>query len=392
MTGLSDGLPAGDPSGADTFARFRYQAKLTLIHWLGTLTDAGPAVVYAEHIEDILLEYADRLVFIQVKTRAATAGTWTADAMCSDGGGVDSLARAYAVANDRPCTFELHLEGPTSASSGTAAFVDDCSNAGAALRARIRDLLTTALGHDATDADVEDFLSRLRIRPHLPSQRDIDDKCIRMLGELAPDLPIGDITRLFNDLLQMVESAQDASHDAIGSGVAFLEAQLAYLLAEEPSPEQVVACKRLSRDTLAEIVPVPGQPRALLLIERSLSSRPATALEEKLIAAGASNQVISRARGLRAVSDMRRLELLSGPSSLGSQLEDVCSRVLIHAESRAQLCKTNGETVNDLFAYLTIEQSIEDSDQASLFNRDRLALVGLLCCLSDECQFGWRAP
>lgn len=392
MTGLSEGLPSGEPSGANTFARYRYQAKLTLIYWLGTLTDDGPTVVYAEHIEDVLLEYSDRLVFIQVKTRAVTAGNWTADAMCSDGGGVDSLARAYAVANDLPCTFELNLEGPTSSSSGTAEFVEDCTKAGPTLRTKIRDLLTGALGRDATGGEVEDFLSRLRIRPHIPSQRDIDNKCIRILGELAPGLPIGDVIKLFGDLLQIVEGAQDASHDSIVGGIAFLEAQLTYLLAEESSLEEVVACKRLSRDLLVARVPMPDQPRALLLIERSLRARPATALEEKLIAAGASDQVIRRARDLRAMSELRRLELLAGPTSRGSQLEDVCSRVLIHAESRAQLCEANGETVNDLFAHLTIEQSIQDSDQASLFNRDRLALVGLLCCLSDECRFGWRAP
>ncbi len=296
------------------------------------------------------------------------------------------------MAKDRPCTFELHLEGPTTSSPGTAAFVEDCTKASPTLRTKIRDLLTAALGREATGVEVEDFLSRLRIRPHQPSQRDINDKCIRILGQLAPTLRIGDVTKLFDDLLQIVEGAQDASHDAIGEGIGFLEAQLAYLLVGEPSAEQVVACKRLSRHVLAGLVPVPDQPQALLLIERSMTGKPATALEEKLIAAGASAQVIQRARGLRAMSEMRRLELLAGPTSRDAQLEDVCSRVRIHAEGRAQLCKTNGESVNDLFAHLTIDQSIEDSDQASLFNRDRLALVGLLCCLSDECLFGWRAP
>jgi hypothetical protein len=52
--------------------------------------------VYAEHTEDILLHYPDVLRFIQVKTRAATAGVWTAEQMCADGGEIDSLARAYA--------------------------------------------------------------------------------------------------------------------------------------------------------------------------------------------------------------------------------------------------------------------------------------------------------
>ena len=81
----------GDPSGADTFARYRYQARLTLFHWLGTLTPDGPLAVYAEHVEDILLHYTDRFLFIQVKTRVPTARQWTAESMCASGGGIDSL-------------------------------------------------------------------------------------------------------------------------------------------------------------------------------------------------------------------------------------------------------------------------------------------------------------
>ena len=391
VTGIAAGLPIGEPSGADTFNRYRYQAKMTLIFWLGTLTDDGPLTVYAEHIEDILLEYSDRLVFIQVKTRAATAGNWTADSMCSEGGGIDSLARAYAVAHDRPCTFELHIEGPISSSYGTSEFVKYCANASPALRTKVRSILTDVLDQSVSDEHVDDFLSRLRIHSRLPGQHDIDNKCIRILGELAPTLSVPEVSRLFGDLLQIVERAQEATYGALGSGVGFLEARLAYLLTDEPSPEQVIACKRLSRHELVARVPLPSPATALLLIERSLSDKPATILEEKLIASGASDQVIRSARNLRAMSDLRRIELLSGPISRDDQLDDVCSRVLIHAESRAQLCKTNGESTDDLFAYLTLEHSIEDSDQAALFNRDRLALVGLLCCLSDECRFRWRA-
>lgn len=38
-------LPGGDVSGADTFSRLRYQSKLTLLHWLGTLTPNRPKAV-----------------------------------------------------------------------------------------------------------------------------------------------------------------------------------------------------------------------------------------------------------------------------------------------------------------------------------------------------------
>ena len=43
-------------------------------------------------------------------------------------------------------------------------------------------------------------------------------------------------------------------------------------------------------------------------------------------------------------------------------------------------------------AHLLTEPGMQDADPQSLFNGDPFALIGLLCCLSDECHFGWQAP
>lgn len=365
------------------------------MHWLETLLDDGPLAVYAEHIEDILIEYPNRLVFIQVKTRSASARNWTCDSMCADGGGIHSLGRAYAVAREVPCTFELHLEGPVSPSKPTADFITACTNADTKLRATIQKLLTEAMERDATYAELEDFLSRLTVRTNIPGQQSIDDRCIILLGGLAPDITVAAVCHIFGQLVQTVENAQDATgtfQPGTSSGTAFLQAQLRHLLHDAPSREVDIACKRLSREDLLSVFPFTRTPHAFLLIERSLADEPMTALEEKLRAAGASDWVVRRARELRAMSETRRFELLGGPVSRIPLLDDLCTRVLLHAESRAQLCKTRGESVNDLFAHLASESGIEDSDQSALFNSDRVALLGLLCCLSDECRFGWRAP
>ncbi|HZT66510.1 MAG TPA: dsDNA nuclease domain-containing protein [Acidimicrobiales bacterium] len=388
-------IPGGDPSGSDTFARYRYQAKLTLLHWLGTLMPDGPRSVYAEHHEDILLEYDDRLVFIQVKTRVSTAGYWTADIVCSDGGGIDSLCRAYAVAKDSPCSFQLHLEGSASPSSTTASFIRDCSSAGNALRARVQALLEAALGHEV-HAELDDFLARLRVVPNQPARADIDARCIRMLGRLTPGTPAGDVEDLYHRLLQIVEEAQEASDTGFGpdaTGIEFLAAHLTHLIGAGTDESLVAAAKRLTRDRLTGLVPV-DQPSsaALLLIERLLEARPLTALEEKLIAAGANESVVQDARRLRALAEPRRLELLAGPDAHATRLEDVSNRVLVHARAVAQLCRTAGQTTDDLWARLVTETGLADTDQGGLFNGDRQSLVGLLCCLSDECLFPWQAP
>jgi hypothetical protein len=386
-------LPSGDSSGSETFARYRYQAKLTLLYWLGTLSDTnGLLAVYTEHVEDILLEYATSLVFMQIKTRAANAGVWTAEKMCSEGGGVDSLCRAYVVACDRNCTFELHLEGSVSSSRPTQAFVAGCSAAGATLRSKITGHLEKAAGSAVDTTDVEDFLSRARIVPNQPSQHDIDAKCVRMLARLAPNLLAGSLDDLYRRLLDIVETAQEARPAGLApdaDAIAFLEAELAAL---SPGTSAGVNPRRLTRDRLRSLIPGSASQGALLLLDRMVKGpRPVTALEEKLTSSGAGGAVILDARNLRAMADVRRMELLSGPSSSGEQLDDLCNRVLVHARGVALMFKASVEPAADIWAHLVTIVGLENLDQFGLFNRDRQSLVGLLCCLSDECRFPWSA-
>jgi len=386
-------LAGGDPTGSDTFARYRYQAKLTLLQWLGTLLADGAVAVYAEHLEDILLEYEDHLVFMQVKTRSPGAGYWTADTVCSDGGGVDSLCRAYVVAKDTRCWFHLYLEGATSPSSATRDFIRDSSSASDSLRTKIKAMLAAAFGHEI-GVELDDFLSRLKIVPNQPAQSDIDARCIRLLFRLLPSVAAGAIEELYNQLLQIVEGAQEALEPGLAPDAVsldFLRAELDRLANTETPEADLAVAKRLTRVRLAQLLPSETAQAALLLVQRVLEDRPLTALEEKLLAAGANDGVVRDARSLRAMAEPRRLELLAGPETQSRQLEDVSNRVLLHARAVAQLCKTAGESADDLWARLVTDQALLDTDQSSLFNGDRHSLVGLLCCLSDECRFPWLA-
>lgn len=105
--------------------------------------------------------------------------------------------------------------------------------------------------------------------------------------------------------------------------------------------------------------------------------------------AGASDTLITDARNLRAMAEVRRMELLSGPSNSIDHLSDLCNRILVHARAVAQRCTTSAEPAADIWAHLVAEAGIENLDQFGLFNGDRQSLVGLLCCLSDECRFSW---
>jgi hypothetical protein len=363
------------------------------LYWLGTLSDEmGLIAVYAEHLEDILLQYERSLRFIQVKSRAATAGVWTADDICSKGGGVDSLCRAYMVARDRKCTFELHLEGVVSASPSTQKFVATCANAGATCRSKISEHLEKAAGCDVNGDELDAFLSRLRIVPNRPSQRDIDGKCVRMLARLAPDVQAGSLDELYGELLAIVEHAQEARPSGLApdaDATALLEEELRDLSSRLPTRDNP---KRLTRERLQTFIPGVPSRRALLLLDRLVEDpRPLTPLEEKLGAAGGRDMVILDARNLRAMAEVRRLELMAGPSSVLDHLSDLCNRVLVHARGVALACKGSAEPATDIWTRLVTEVGLENLDQFSLFNRDRQSLVGLLCCLSDECRFPWTS-
>lgn len=388
-----ESLVGEDDSGATTFARYRYQAKVTLLHWLRTLMVDGPRIVYAEHVEDLVLDFGDRHEFIQVKSRDAVRRLWRASEMCDDGGGVDSLVRAYAIAKDSNCTFELHVEGGTSPSKDTKAFVEDCSQASDSLKRKIK----ARLRHERLpESHLGDFLGRLRIRPKQPDQSAIDSQCVESVVRLAPGLRGREILELAERLLQIVEAAQEARHPDLASDASpqeFLNAHLTRILQLDGDASDV-ANKALTAERLTELLPAaPATENPLLLTQ--LSSGPtaagSTALERKLKRAGATEAVVARAKDLRAMSEVRRIELQAGADHLVDRLEDLQNRILTHAEAVAVRFLGEQAPANGIWDVLITSSGLEDTDQFDLFHRDRQALVGLLCSVSDECRFGWVA-
>lgn len=381
----------GDESGASTFARYRYQAKITLLHWLRALLPEGPVAVFAEHVEDIADEYADTHRFIQIKSRS-TGQSWTARAMCGEGGGIDSLARAYSVARHLDATFELHVEGYTSPAAETTAFVADCFAASQARRDEIRAHLA-AVGVD--ESSIADFLSRLRIVEQLPSQASVDSVCVDSVMRVAPTLSGDEVISLTHKLLQIVEHAQQAAHPSLAPDATHTDHLRAVLetvvgIRTEDQDRDLATVKRLTRERLRELLPELPQPEAILFLETDPPAM-ATALERKLRLRGALPSVLDRAKNLRAVADGRRIELLAGPEHQATQLEDLSNRLLTHAEAVSLGFAADEAPANGIWRALIAEAGIEEVDQFGLFNRDRQVLVGLLCCISDECRFGWTA-
>lgn len=157
---------------------------------------------YAKHIEDLVLVFGMRYEFIQLKSRGADHHLWRASEMCDDGGGVDSLVRAYSIAKDADCTFELHLEGGASPSKDTNAFVTNCATLSDSPRKKAIERLKDA---GLSKSHLDDFIGRLRIRPKQPAQTAVNGQCIQSLVHLVPGTTGCDILELAGRLVSVVE-------------------------------------------------------------------------------------------------------------------------------------------------------------------------------------------
>jgi hypothetical protein len=394
---------ASDPTGSTTFARYVWQAKQAVRQWLTCLArNDPPEAVLCEHVEDIVLVYRDRLRFLQLKTR--DKGSWSANVMCDRGHGIDALTRSYVAAKDAGVeglsTFELWLEGPDAASASTAAFVKNPSSASAVLRRKIDKF-------HLRSGELDDFLTRLVIRPKQPPQNHIDAVVLQELGALWTGLSFVELLYIYELLLSAAESAQAAEHPK-----ATICGHLATALGPQPTvPEEGLPGSVTALDPIRDHVlhvsalnaltpPLPNEPIDKLLSRISEGSGTLSALELKMRKAGGQARTIERAQRLRAELEVKRLLLLGSQTDGEGKLDQLAERVLMMAEATADRvalgAATNpaaaGRSADVIAADLLSRPSeLGALDHDNLFSRDGFAVYGFLCQLSDACRFGWRA-
>lgn len=244
-----------DRSGAETFARYLWQAKQGVRQWLTCLPiDSGPLFVVCEQVEDLVLVYRDRVRFVQLKTR--DRGSWSASFMCSHG--IDALVRSYAVAREAGLhalsCFELWLEGSVSDATDTVAFVRKPAHASQAVRNKI-----VAVG--AKQNWLNDFLDQLVIRPDQPTRAHIDAKVIWELGALWPSLSSPELERIYEHLLIAVTAAQSAQPIPTSIqtylAAAFLSTRSQSSVVENSANDypEAIRAQILSRDALMALTP-----------------------------------------------------------------------------------------------------------------------------------------
>lgn len=380
-----------DPSGTETFARYRWQAKQAVRLWLTCLQDRAdtPIAVVCEHVEDVVVVLVGGVRFAQLKTR--DRGSWTDNQLCSPDGAMKSLARSYNEAKKvglhEVSTFEAWLEGPMSSVKTTVAFFRDPTTATKEIRAKI-----VAFGLPKKDLD--HFLSRVRVEANQPPQAHIDATILLVMGALWPTLPNAAKLELYERLLSAAEAAQ-----ASQAPPENVRRQLqAALKAADEGPLHELGHQVLPRASIRAMTPPTAHATQQELLSRLDAGEYSSALEMKMLAGGASEESVAEAKQLRADAEVERQLLLSSRLSAEEDLERLAGTVLVLANATASKARQQA-VANPLIAHepaqfiaselLSQPANLSALDSRQLFGRDPLHIYGLLCQLSDECKFWW---
>ncbi len=398
LTGLAlaalEGLGTGEPAGALTLARYRYQTKMTISAWLTCLLPDGPVAIACERVEDQVLVYPACLRFQQVKTR--DKGVWTPGKVCEDGGGLDSLVRSYNMAQAAGqlgiAKFELLLEGPSTDSPSGVAFFADASTASAKVRTRLGD-------HGLPVEQMDDFLSRLRLYPNSPSRDTVDGVNILTLACLLPDQSGYTILTTYTKLLDAAGAAQAA--DTSLTRTPWQEVVAALDAGNDPTP--AFGLQVLTHDGLVELLP--PLPHVELVDQQALLRRVAetganlSALEVKMVSAGARPETVMEAKTKRALAEVLRQQALAASDEGAARLERLTVNVLTFANAVAKSVRlaavgnpaVAARPAEATFAELVLKvNELRTLDVEGIFASEPYGVLGYLCHLSDECRFPWR--
>ncbi|WP_424885340.1 dsDNA nuclease domain-containing protein [Streptomyces sp. SAI-126] len=386
-----------EPTGSTTFARYRWQAKQAVRHWLTCLKGIdGPVAVICERTEDITIVHHQKVRFAQLKTR--DKGSWSANSVCDKGHGIDSLARTYTAARKlnlhTVSSFELWLEGPMSDMKVTVDFFQDPRTADNDIRKKIAQ-------RGVSRTQVDDFLERLVIRVQQPSRSHIDAVILYEMSALWPAHTNTELVDVYVRLLDVASAAQ-AGESTIGEVHRILTQTFVQEAGSFTSPEAFsgLAAHLLHRDQLVTLVPpLPDETNDDLLAR--LSRGEATSmLELKMRRAGASESTIHQAQDFRARSDVERILVSAGRTDSDQQFQALQARVLTVAQACASKVHLNAASnpvaaarPADVIAteFLSRPSELAALDTDDLFSRDGFHVYGFLCHLSDECHFPWRA-
>jgi hypothetical protein len=415
-------FPPIDDAGADTFERYRYQARvlapLAIACGRSLVVYNGGSIlaIVCEHHEDALVETSAGWRAIQIKTRNQSLGPWRIRDVTGPQGGLCHLALTAQRLGESVIACELWLEGTVGAR-------DDLEQLRrpAAERSGM-DRLSAAL---ARDCDIEPsraatFLAKTSVRV-CPARHAIDSMNRDFLGGQFPLASRRTIDYVLNEILSRISGAQEARREGADLLCAFIEGRI-----DEPTAFRLHE-KQVRRDHLEQILGILSRPmlsanrtraaRSLVPIDpgsvpESVRTIPLDSpqlpdqvqteslisdLERKLTEAGATVELIASAQSVRAVATQRESEWLAASRAdplRDAALDDLRERLLVIATPIAAQHRGESGRAGRVFREirLDLEASLQSLDLPGLVANDVNVLLGMVCGLSDECKVDWGGP
>lgn len=374
-----------DESGLDTFQRFAYQAHVAFPYCLSCYFERGVVAIAAEHFEDLLVEETAVVRFLQIKTRDPERGPWAFAHLCQKGGALHSLLRTHralkSVHEDREIRYEIVLEGAArrrefdglraGGAGPTADHVRGCSE-----------------GLKIDEDEAREILDRVVVRDGQPLRAVIEARNIESVVRVAGHLSGEAIRNAVKATVELVKAAMlaDITPDDWLTGLIAPDTLL-------QEAAEAFDRKRLTKDKLSSVLSVlEGGDVELLTTVIDDSYLSATALERKLIAAKASEQVLRMAKEYRARASIKAATFRGSKLfDTGAVMDDLDKRLLDLATTVAQEVGAD-VSADAVWARLheRTHQNPSAFDRRKALGEDPLLLLGEICELSDRCLFGWR--
>ena len=367
--------------GSDTLARFRYQAEVTLPYCVSALVFENEIeAVVAEHLEDIALKTKTGWRFLQVKSRDPERGLWrAADLFAKKGGALRSLYRTYLLTAGEDHSLELVLEGAvkTDDAIGDLRPNRDCSQL----------VLMVMNKLNATEESAADFLRRVTLNETASYRGDIHATNARLLHQHAPSLTQPELEALHRVLLEEIEKAMRCEPLS-----ALWPRSVVHPEKRSREIEERLRAKTLDSNRLSEIaksLSSAGRPLLKRLVE---PGGPVSALMQKLVVGGATQNLIEQARNLEANARHHRfVQTVQKVVPDDALVTDLHERIRTYAETAVAMHASSPQPAIAMWSYLLDKFGTHaaDIDRHNLVRADPMLLMGESCILSDECVFDW---
>ncbi|MDE0036445.1 MAG: dsDNA nuclease domain-containing protein [Gammaproteobacteria bacterium] len=367
--------------GSDTFARFRYQAEVTLPYCVSAaLSENDIVAVVPEHKEDIALETGTGWRFLQVKSRNPERGLWQLSDLLVKGGALRSLYRTYLLTTGQERSLELVLEGAVKPKDRIEMLRRGED------RSELVPTVAEKLG--LCTASAEGFLSIVTLNEAATHRNDIHASNARLLHQHAPSLTQPEVETLHNALLAEIEKAMRSDRMGALWPRSVVHPQTRSTVMDERRLAKTLHAERLAG--IAEVLSAAGRPLLKRLVERG--SRPASPLTQKLVVGGATEELIEQARNLKANADHHRFVRASQNLASDEALTtDLHERIRTYAYTAVAMHGTSDQPAIKMWAYLldTFGNHAKSIDRNNLVRRDPMLLMGEGCILSHQCEFTW---